>query len=1406
MLARRQTAFVASLALAASLLVALPTSAHAASLEAPGATSSELVGEGAGQYLALSWDWVPGASAYRVQVATEPTFGAASIVDGADTYARTFVPRVTIDVSTPRTLFWRVAAFGSGTTVSTLGEFTEPAVIARDALAAPALRAPADEAQIVYPEPVTFSWDPVPGAVSYELEYSSEPGFPDGATTTKVTTTGTSHAPSNPLARTVGNDPIDWHWRVRARYYTGPSGSVQGAFSPVRTFRVTWPAAASRPTLISPAPWTSGAPEVSDPEFRWSPVPGAKEYRVSVGQANDGLVVTSHIAGSPFTVSATTFMPPTALQDTNYYWQVTAVDASGNLGTPSEIRQLRKLWGMQAEATLDVPLTAAKPVTRVGTTDVDNPEIVEFSRFELRWDPIPRATHYEVEISDLEGTTSLTCTTASPSATIVAQDAHGEGTPSALKTRGKCLWHNTESRRIQPGVTYRWRVRGVDLNATSPTLFTTAPPVGTPFSLWSAPEGDVPGQTPYIHVVEDADPAPAGSPIHVDTDAWYSSARQAEMTEESAPLLEWEPVEGAVGYRVRIGLTEHVNNEVAWFLTPQTKLRPIGVFDNNLTDQPYYWTVIALTDTNWNNEVTITGAEVTPMSWRKSTRTTQWPETGAVTDSGGTPVLRWVPQFASSGISGGSRGYAVRVLNSDDTLRTEGKVEYPTWVVQNFSGGAPLPSGNYKVRVAPLDANGNVGSYSTVQPVTVEIPAPAAPRVDEAAGGATVTWDPSPRAVGYQVQYWSTATPEVKMTVPSGTGIVRQTAVSLSDLPAGDYVVRVRAKDRDSGSDYSQWGPEATFASRGGAPALVTPHASVLPAADRLLEWEPVDGAARYLVQLADSAGALESAPIVETTATAWVPTSAVRYGTSYYWRVTAVAEKGTGSVSLSNRIALGTSPARQVAFRTPPKAPTIGSPTIEGPHARIVWTALSGADAGTDASVRYVVRYRPDVVPEPDWTSLPETTATASSTLVTGLSAGVRYVFEVGAVSAEGQSPWSAQRALTTATAPKEPLNFRATPSLGSLRLTWSIPSGQHAGNSPVTGFELRYAKSGSASWDVVDLPGTASSHELTGLAGGSEYVIELAARNAVGKGAASVIAAVPAAVPGVPAGLRARLVERTASLTWDEPLQTGGLPVTGYVVEARSFTAGAGWSGWRTAASASASSRTATISSLAFSSIHEFRVAARNGTGLGAFTAPVRVTTAGAPGAPRGLKASLSKKQRLKLTWSAPASSGGLAVTGYKVERRIYDGRTKKWSTWSQAATTTTRSASFSGLIVGNRYDFRVIAINAAGSSAPSSSVRVTPAGKPGAPKKLKAKALKKKTRLTWKKAPTNGAKITKYLVQWSTNGKKWKKVKTLKASKRKLTTKVGKKGRTIYFRVIGYNKVGKGTPSDVVRVVKR
>src|SRR5690606_1811281 len=123
-------------------------------------------------------------------------------------------------------------------------------------------------------------------------------------------------------------------------------------------------------------------------------------------------------------------------------------------------------------------------------------------------------------------------------------------------------------------------------------------------------------------------------------------------------------------------------------------------------------------------------------------------------------------------------------------------------------------------------------------------------------------------------QYWSTATPEAKMTVPSGTGIVRQTAVSLSDLPAGDYVVRVRAKDRDSGSDYSQWGPEATFASRGGAPALVTPHASVLPAADRLLEWEPVDGAARYLVQLADSAGALESAPIVETTATAWVPTS----------------------------------------------------------------------------------------------------------------------------------------------------------------------------------------------------------------------------------------------------------------------------------------------------------------------------------------------------------------------------------------------------------------------------------------------------------------------------------------------------------------------------------------------------
>lgn len=115
------------------------------------------------------------------------------------------------------------------------------------------------------------------------------------------------------------------------------------------------------------------------------------------------------------------------------------------------------------------------------------------------------------------------------------------------------------------------------------------------------------------------------------------------------------------------------------------------------------------------------------------------------------------------------------------------------------------------------------------------------------------------------------------------------------------------------------------------------------------------------------------------------------------------------------------------------------------------------------------------------------------------------------------------------------------------------------------------------------------------------------------------------------------------------------------------------------------------------------------------------------------------------------------------------------------------------------GAKYQFRVIARTALGARAPSAVTAVTPAGKPLAPARIKAKSTKKKTvTISWKAAPANGSKVTSYVVQYSPNGRTWKPLKTTSA--KSYTWKKAKSRKTYQFRVYAKNTVGSGLKSGV------
>lgn len=1265
--------------------------------------------------LEFRWDPVPGASAYRLEVSRSANF--TDIVANPTTYATSWIAPTTLDLASEGQLHYRVSAYGTGTTESTRGEPSTTQVLNRDPLPAPGLLSPADGATINYPTAVTFSWSPVPGAVSYVVEYIAGEFDSSSATVVTATTTATTFVPQKPLTPGLSSG---YQWRVRANYYNGStSTSVPGATSAARGFKVEWPAAASRPTLISPE--NSGSnPIVSDPQLRWQPVVGAKEYRVLWGKSKDA----SGDIVAPFeaTVTGTVYVPRTEFSNTNYYWQVVAYDANGGAGRPSEVWQFKKALSYSDAATTTGSPADVYPKPLTGTADpLDHPEI-PLNELVLEWEPLPRATLYQVEVVPTNGNPRLTCLTASTSATIVASFESTGPEKDRLKGAGDCFWATKANERILPG-TYTWRVRAVDYLGSATTKLQDSVADTAIVSEWS--DREVSGQESRQRYFTITDPVLVNDQPNIKLDLTAFEAQKVpSLAGQPTPLLTWEPYDFSmvpggdaaqrVGYEVTVYASWGSTTPVAVIRTPQTRLRINGVFDDNEVDEAYFASVRPFVyDTISRSWTSTTGLSYPGLG---SADSFEWTKTSKPIDvspapqslADGTVVLPWTPQFTTAPLDGGSRGYAITIRNSaENVVGTAGyKVDLPFVVArrfasQNDSVGSPLPEGIYTYQVAPLDANGNATRYSPRKQFTVSYPAPTGSTAVATGASQLVTWGPSTAAFKYQLQYklanasdWKT----VGNTATSvGTNPV-QGGYVFTDLAPGEY--RWQLRSVDTAGNVSAWSPEQTFTIGSPQLALTTADRAELPVADRALRWSPVPGASRYILEVSANQN-FSPAFKYETVSTAFVPHESLTAGTAYYWRVKAIPELATTSTT---RPILAASETRQFSVRTVPAAVKSPRATADGTALQVTWTPLTGAAAGTTAAPKYVIQVREKALGD-DWSGARSITtqAAAASSLITGLKSATAYEARVSAVNSEGQGPWSTVVSATTASAPSAaPSSLKITQGVGSLTLSWRAPTGAGTGGSPITGYVLRY-RTGSGGWTKVKLEPT-TSYTLSGLKGNAQYAIELAAVNAIGEG--------PAA--------------------------------------------------------------TATNETLA------------------------------GPGTVSSFKATRGD-QSVKLTWRAPTSNGGSTVTGYVVEQRSYNAKTKKWSAWTSTTVTTT-SRTVTKLVNGTKYGFRVAAKTRLATGAYSAELSVTPAGKPGASPKVTVKATKGKFTVSWKAAPNNGSALKSYVVQYSDNGKKWKTLKTTKATVLNLTTTIGKKGKKYSFRIAAKNALGTGAYSKVVQATRK
>jgi uncharacterized repeat protein (TIGR02543 family) len=231
--------------------------------------------------------------------------------------------------------------------------------------------------------------------------------------------------------------------------------------------------------------------------------------------------------------------------------------------------------------------------------------------------------------------------------------------------------------------------------------------------------------------------------------------------------------------------------------------------------------------------------------------------------------------------------------------------------------------------------------------------------------------------------------------------------------------------------------------------------------------------------------------------------------------------------------------------------------------------------------------------------------------------------------------------------------------------------------------------------------------------------------------------------AAPGIPGTPTVAPGNGTATVTIAAPT-TGGTP-SSYTVTASPGGA---------TCTVTAPGTSCTIAPLTNGTAYTFTSTATNsaGTSTSASAVSSAVTPAGTPASPTGVTGT-GLGGTANISWTLPTSDGGSPITDYVVEYSVAGSDT--WTTFADGVSTAT-SATVTGLIAGNAYEFRVSTKNLIGNSLPSFTSPVVEA-LPTAPTITGTTAASGQVTVVWS-APTHlgSGTITEYTVTaYDSNG---------------------------------------------------
>jgi fibronectin type 3 domain-containing protein/type II secretory pathway pseudopilin PulG len=541
----------------------------------------------------------------------------------------------------------------------------------------------------------------------------------------------------------------------------------------------------------------------------------------------------------------------------------------------------------------------------------------------------------------------------------------------------------------------------------------------------------------------------------------------------------------------------------------------------------------------------------------------------------------------------------------------------------------------------------------------------------------------------------------------------------------------------------------------------------------------PVTGYDLYRSTIAGAQGTLLAT--AGSASTSYTDTT-VSNGTTYYFELTAITSAGQSV------------PSNQ-ASATPATVPTPPQNALATAGAgQIGLTWNPPASNGGSVVTGYRV-YRSTNSTGPFTTQI-AALGNVTSYTDTGLAAGATYYYEITAVNAMGEGADSTPpTSATTFSTPSGPVLTAAATS-SQINLRWTVPAN---GGSPITGYNVyRSTASGTQGPLLTNVGGAVTSYSDTSATPATTYYYEVTAVNAIGEGPVSnQPSAVIVVVPSPPSSLTATGGTRQVILNWTAPTSDGGSPVTGYNIY-RATAAGGPFA--KIAALANALTYTDS-GSLNNGTTYYYEVTAINAAGEGA-PATANAATWNVPGAPTGLSAGPGNNS-VTLTWTAPGSNGGSAITHYKIYRSTTQGLQGAPLTTVGNVTTYTDTTATNG----NKYYYEVTAVNTVGEGPVSNQASMT-TGAPGAPTGLTCTPRNGSNagtiKLTWMApAANNGSSITGYRVYRSTTGQpgSFNLVQSNVSSSPYTDPGPLTSGQIYYYEVTALNSSGEGPPSSPI-----